>query len=101
VLPIPSNPRALKEARAAGINTDPILEEAKRVLDGEAIGLWIRENAEQVRSILEGPKPTIVVPDKIEAAPVRVAHPTPEELKAAIADSLRVTLAEVLGRKEN
>lgn len=99
VLPIPSNPRALKEARSAGINVDPILDEAKRVLDGEAIGMWIRENAEQVWRMLEGPRTSVVVTAPIVAAPV--AQPSPEELKAAIADSLRVTLAEVLGRKEN
>lgn len=101
VLPIPSNPRALKEARSAGVNVDPILDEAKRVLDGEAIGMWIRENAEQVWRMLEGPRSTVVVTTPIVAAAEAVAQPSPEQVKAAIADTLRAEVARALGRKEN
>lgn len=101
VLPIPSNPRALKEARSAGINTDPILEEAKRVLDGEAVMGWIKDHALDVYSILEGARTSIVVPEPIVAAAPAVAQPSPEQIKAAIADTLRAEVARIMGRKES
>jgi HK97 family phage prohead protease len=101
VLPIPSNPRALKEARAAGIDTDPILEEAKRVLDGEAVMGWLKANAIEVFNVLEGARASIVVSAPIVAAAPAVAQPSPGQVKAAIADTLRAEVARAMGRKES
>ena len=94
ILPIPSNPGALKEARAAGINTDPILAEAMRVLDGEAIRGWVRENAEEVWRMLEGPRirsitpADIVTPTPIVEASVSTSF-DPAPTYASVAQAFR------------
>lgn len=44
-VPVPANPEALLEAKAAGIDTGPLFEWAVKILDGE--GIWIPKVAAQ------------------------------------------------------
>lgn len=58
--PIPANPEALVEAKAAGVDTAPLLEWAVKVLDGE--GIWVpKDQAEGIYKVLKEKK-TIFTP---------------------------------------
>jgi len=64
VVPVPSNPEALIEARSKGIDIDPIKEWAEKVLDGVygESGLWIPvKRLEKVSKIVDGNKKNFVV----------------------------------------
>lgn len=105
VLPIPSNPRALAEARSVGINVDPILAEAVRCLDGEAVRGWIKANAEEVWKILEGPRVRMISPGiepntiVVAAAPV-VSTISVADARSAFAEAVRLIKAPQ-GQKDN
>jgi HK97 family phage prohead protease len=58
-VPVPANPEALIDAKAAGIDLEPMLEWVVRILDG---GIMVsRQKAEQIYSILSK-KSTFIVP---------------------------------------
>ncbi len=54
VVPVPANPEALMDAKAAGIDVGPVKTWAERVLDGIEPGLWIPKAA-AVFSVLTEP----------------------------------------------
>lgn len=66
IVPVPSNPEALIEARSAGIDTEPMVDWAKQILNGEhgEAGIWVpRKQLEGIVSLLE-PGKTIAIPEK-------------------------------------
>lgn len=71
VVPVPSNPEALIEARSAGIDTEPMVDWAKQILDGEhgEAGIWVpRKTVEGIVNLLE-PGKTISIPEKAAEDP--------------------------------
>lgn len=66
IVPVPSNPEALIEARSMGIDLAPMREWAEKVLDGELgeSGIWVpRKAVEGIVKLLETGK-TVSVPGK-------------------------------------
>lgn len=64
-VPVPANPEALIEARSKGIDTQPMLEWAEKVLDGHygEKGLWVpRKAVEQIYSLLK-PDKNVSIPE--------------------------------------
>lgn len=90
ILSLPSNPRALQEARAHGVNTDPFLEEAKRTLDEEAVMSIVRNRAEAIWLALEGPR----IRSRPAVVPVTPAVITPEDFKSQVISNVRAMLAQ-------
>jgi HK97 family phage prohead protease len=57
VVPVPSNPQALIEARSVGIDTAPMLAWAEKVLDIDDSGIWLpRKNVEDIYKLLRPDK---------------------------------------------
>ena len=66
IVPVPSNPEALIEAKSAGIDTAPMVDWAKQILDGEhgEAGIWVpRKQLEGIVGLLE-PNKAISIPEK-------------------------------------
>lgn len=85
IVPVPSNPEALVDAKDYGIDTTPLLRWAEKVLDShEPGGLWVpRKDVERVFRTLA--PPAVVVPSHI-------AVPS-DEPPAAVAKALDLVLA--------
>jgi HK97 family phage prohead protease len=68
VVPVPANPQALMDAKAAGIDMGPVKGWAEGVLDGMEPGLWVpKERALAAFKALADPR--IVVPAAFDPAP--------------------------------
>jgi len=78
IVPVPSNPEALIEARSAGINTGPYLEWCQKVLDEDGGGIWLpRKDIENMVLLLNGKK-IISVGMKVEEEVEEVVEKKPE-----------------------
>lgn len=86
IVPVPSNPEALIEARSVGIDTEPMVDWAKQVLDGEhgEAGIWVpRKTVEGIVNLLE-PDKTISIPEKTAEdpeEPVEIEEPADEPVE--------------------
>jgi HK97 family phage prohead protease len=60
IVPVPSNPEALLDAKAAGVDLAPLLTWAERILDGVEPGLWLpTAQAKAVFSLLKAPSVSV------------------------------------------
>lgn len=111
-VPVPSNPEALIEASAKGIDTTPLKEWAERVLDEwhEKRGLWLpKSKVERILSALENKRSFLMSATEIKGAiSYNSAHPDgtpkapedeewdgPAEVAAAEVEDLKVMSAWV------
>lgn len=79
IVPIPSNPEALIQARSAGkIDLEPVIEWAEKVLDGaKGAGLWVpvsREKIEHARKAMKGSPTNISLPVGFELVEANGVH---------------------------
>lgn len=104
IVPVPSNPEALQEAKDAGIDLAPLKGWAERILDGaEGPGLWVpKHQAEAAFKAIDAPAVAGFDPEPFLAeftkAGRRLSAATEERIRTArtAADAIAGALDEVL-----
>ncbi len=70
IVPVPANPEALRDAKAAGIPIEHLKDWAIQVLDGMEPGLWVpKATALRALELATGERKTITVPSETKPVP--------------------------------
>lgn len=79
IVPVPANPEALMDAKAAGICLEPLKSWAEAILDGFEPGLWVpKAAAKRALEISAGEPETVSVPGETTPVPGETKEPADE-----------------------
>lgn len=73
-VPVPSNPEAIMQARAAGLDTAPMVEWAEKILDGEGKLFVPKALVTQLQRAAKGESPKVYVPSEAETLLIRARN---------------------------
>lgn len=94
LVPVPSNPEALMDAKRAGLDMAPVKAWAEELLDGIEPGLWVpKEQATAALKALSGPR--VVVPGTFVKVVLAAAEKSGRTLSAANVDRISSALTSI------